>query len=282
MVAFGRRAYAQLVVSLSTPTHGSDQQMTLLNSHCISWILQTSLDKGDHLSAVEYLATMIPLPDFDPTLVTGCFSVFVGCAKVTEGGLVVTQGLEQLATASAMCLLRTFSHLSAVYPMSGVLGDVRQRYNRVFPPDADFKDFPFYHTLGSIHRSLNSGRGHWQWARIEWQDYNPPSHEHIVVSRALTELTKSRYRRGKRGKNVLRWILPFVLHSLSLDPLPSASVVVDCLSIIAIDLGCDISGVDALDERYALAWWMSIPLTRNQLPGEGSFETDSSETQNHD
>ena len=166
-VAFVHRGHVRMVAALSTPIRGSGQQTTLLDSHCISWILQTSLDKCDHLSAVEYFATMAPLPNFDPILVAGCFGVLVGCVKVTDDGLAVTQGLEQLATASAMCLLRTFSHLSVVYPISGVLGDVRQRYNRVFPLGTDFKGFPFYYTLGAIHRLLNSNREHWQWARIE-------------------------------------------------------------------------------------------------------------------
>ena len=253
LVAFTRRVYVRLAGTLSIPTRRSGQQTTLLDSHCISWILQTSLDKFDHLSAVEYLATMAPLPNFDPILVAGCFSVLISCVKLTNDGLVVTQGLEQLATASAMCLLRTFSHLSLVYPISGVLGDVRQRYNRAFPLDTDFKDFPFYYTLSAIHRLLNLGREHWQWARIEWQDYNPPSHEHVIFARALVELTRSEYRREKRGKKVPRWILRFVLHSLSLVPLPSVSVIVDCLSIIAIDLDCDISSVETLDERYVHA-----------------------------
>ena len=277
-VAFIRRVHLRLVGALSTPARGSNQQITLLDSHCISWILQTSLDKSDHLSAVDYLATMTPLPDFDPALVSGCFGVLINCVKVTDDGLVVTQGLEQLATASAMCLLRTFSHLSVVYPMSGVLGDVRQRYNRVFPPNTDFKDFPFYHTLGAIHRSLNSSRGHWQWATIEWQDYSPPSHEHTIVSRALTELTRSQYRREKRGKNVPRWILRFVLHSLSMDPLPSASVIADSLSIIAIDLGRDISGVEMLGERYVHTCWVPLFLTWNQLANQGGFKAHNSET----
>ena len=41
------------------------------------------------------------LTDFDPTLVVCCFNVFVGCVSVDNHGVVIMQGLEQLATVSA-------------------------------------------------------------------------------------------------------------------------------------------------------------------------------------
>jgi len=242
LVAFARRVYTQLPGAPFAPGHGSDQQTTLLDLQCISWMLRTSLDKAVHLSALEALATMMPLADFDPTLVTDCFNVFIGCVKVENRTVVITQGLEQLATASAVCVLRTFSHLSVADPMAGVLGDVRQHYSSVFPSETHFRDFPFYHTLGVIHRLLNPGERHLRQAGIDWQDYKPSNHEHIVFAHALAKLAWSEYQRGELYKEkVPRWILRFALRALSLDPLPSTPIVVDCLSIIAVDLGCDIS-----------------------------------------
>jgi hypothetical protein len=83
---------------------------------------------------MEHLVTILALPNFDPSLVTGCFGAFISCLKVVDGTVMVTQGLEKLATLSAVCLLYTFSHLSAMSPSSGVLVDVCQQYARIFPP----------------------------------------------------------------------------------------------------------------------------------------------------
>ena len=249
LVAFACRVYTRLTGGPSTLAHGSDQRITALDLQCISWILRTSLDKVVHLSTLESLAAMVGLTDFDAALVADCFNVLVGCVKVVSDTVVVTQGLEQLATASSMCLLRTFSHLSVMDPTSIVLGDVRQRYSRIFQPTTDFDDLPFSHTFSAIHNIFYPG---WTDRWLDWGDRRPSSNEHVVLAQALTELAWSEYQRRERsGKKVPRWILRLVLHSLSLDPLPSASVVADCLSVIAIDLGCNVprTGIMVSDER---------------------------------
>ena len=252
LVNFARRVHTRFPGAPSTPGPGSEQRTAVLDLQCISWMLRTSLDKAVHLSALESLATMMPLADFDHTLVTYCFNVFIGCVKVTNRTVVITQGLEQLATASVMCVLRTFSHLSVMDPMSGVLEDIRQRYNTVFPSETYFEGFTFYHTLGAIHRLLNPDEGRLQQDRIEWQDYKPSVREYVIFAHALAKLARSEYqRRGPWEEKVPRWILRFALHSLSLDPQPPTSVVVDSLSIIATDLGCGVSDAGSMisDER---------------------------------
>ena len=228
---------------------GLDQQTIHLDFRCISWMLKTSLDKSVRLSTLEPLASMVALADFDPTLVADCLDIFIGCVKAANNTVVVTQGSEQLATASATCLLRTFSHLSVMDPKSRVLGDVRRRYDVTFPPDTDFRGFPFCHTLGAIHSAFYPD---WNHPWLDWEDYKPSSHEHDVFAHALANLARSEYQRRGRDKKVPGWILRFVLHSLSLDPPPPTSVVVDCLSIIAIDLGCIVSttGTTISDKRY--------------------------------
>jgi len=247
LASLARRACARFLLAISTPA----APLTTLDLHCISWMLQTSLDKDVHLSTMEYLTAMVALADFDPTLVVDCFNVFAGCVKVINNHAVTTQGLEQLATTSAICLLRTFSHLSVMDPTSRVLVDVRQRYNRVFPPWTNFDGLPFFHTLGSIHNLFHSDYGNLLFG---WDDYRPSSHEHLTVARALAKLAQFEYRRRGRRK-VPRWILRFALYTLSQDPFPPTPAVTDCLSIIAIDLDCDVScaGAMTLDERYVRA-----------------------------
>jgi len=197
---------------------------------------------------------MVELPSFDPTLVAGCFGAFASCIKVTNGDPVVTQELEQPATMSATCLLHTLSYLLVTDPMSSIIGDICHQYNRVFPSETNFKDFPFYQILYTIHKLLNLGQEYLPWSRIEWWGYRLPDYEHTIVAHALTKLAKSEYkrRRHSKGMKVSCWILCFVLYSLSLYRLPSTSVMVDCLLIIAIDLDYDTLGAKTkmLDKRY--------------------------------
>ena len=244
--------YIQLLGMPSTPIHGLEQQTTLDLKH-ILWMFRSSLDNSVYLSTLEFLTTVVVLDDFDPTLVVDCFNILTSCIEVIDGTVVIIKGLEQLTAVSAMCFLHTFSHLSVVDPASCILGDVGQHYGPVFPPGVNFRDFPFYHSLGAIHRVLNSDWGCRQQARIEWQDYKPSSHEHTIFACALAKLAQSEYqRRDGWEKKVPRWILRFVLHSLSLDPPPPTPVIVHCLSIIAIDLGCVASSTRTMisDERY--------------------------------
>ena len=246
---FVRGGYTRFLDAISTAEQGSDERTTVLDLHCISWILQTSLDKEVHLLTLEYLATLVTLADFNPTLVVDCFNTLIGCVKVLKGEIVVTQGLERLATVSSAGFLRTYAHLSTVNPTSGVLTDIHRRYIKVFQPDTGFKNLPFSHTFGAIHTLFHRYQRYW-WVRQV--DPRPSDREHVTVIHALTELAKSKYRRRRDGrKKVPRWILSSVMHSLSQSPPLPTSAVVDCLSIIATDLGCDVPSVGTpnLDER---------------------------------
>jgi hypothetical protein len=256
LVALIHQMYTWLPGAPSTLTHRVDQQKTLLDLHCTSWILQTSLNKKHHLSAMEHLVTMLALPDFDPSLVAGCLGALIGCVKVVNGTVMVTQGLEKLATLSAVCLLHTFSHLSAMGPSSGVFVDVCQQYVRFFRPYIRFNGLPFHHIFCAIHSALYQGwryqgqRVYWRKQQVQWSDYKLSSWEDTTFTHALTKLAQSEYQRRKK---VPCWILQFVLHTLSMDSLPSTLVTVNCLSIIAISLDCDISENrnETPDERYA-------------------------------
>ena len=247
LVAFARRVYTLSPGVFSAQAHGSDQQTTLLDLHCISWMLHTSLDKGDHLSTLEYLVAIVPPGGFDPTLVLDCFSILVDCARVTNSHAVTTHGPKQLGTVSATCLLHTFSHLPVTDPVSTVITDIRLRYHRAFPSDTDYKGYPLYHTLGAIHNALHpDGKHGW----LDWGNHRPTADGHVITARALARLAQSEYRRREPGK-VPRWILRFALHSLSQDPPLPTSVIVYCLSIVTIDLDCDAPRVTTTnpDER---------------------------------
>ena len=229
---------------------GVDQQPIMLDLRCISWMLQTSLDKAVHLSALQHLTTMMPLANFDPALVSDCFNAFVGCIHVSDRKAALAHGLERLAAVSAMCFLRTFHYLSVRDPTSKVLGDIHHRHNKVFQLGNDFDGLPWYHMMAKIY-GLTNQRFILRHAR--WGSYKPSAQECISIARDVAGAAKVGYQRTQHQK-VPRCILGFTLCSLSLDPLPPTSVIADCLLIIAIDLGCDVSniGTTASENRCVL------------------------------
>ena len=211
---------------------------------------------------------MTVLPDFDPILVAGCFGVFIGSIDVSNREVMIIQGLEELALLSAMCFLRTFHHLSVMDPTSSVLEDVRRRHNRAFPSGTSFGGLPFYLATAKIYGLVNQ-----TWGRVQWDNYRPSTQEHIQITRDMAEAAWVGYQQSRHRK-VPRWILRFALHSLSLDPPPPTPVIANCLSIIAVDLGCDVSNIGplTLDERYVNISRTTITLTLNQCTGEENFE----------
>jgi hypothetical protein len=186
----------------STLKQRLDQPTTLPVFRCISWTIQTSLDKLIHLTALEHLGTITDLTGLDPTLVADCFNVFAGCVSSSNGKLVVMQGLEQLATVSARCFFHSFYHLWATNPTSGVLVDIRRRYNRIFPFETDFEGHPFYHTMTVAHRLAH---GRWDRCNLQWDDYGPPRQEHIPFARHMVEVACMEYQR-MRSRKVPRFV----------------------------------------------------------------------------
>ena len=232
-----------------------DSQTAGLDLRCISWMAQTSLDKTIHVSTLRLLATMSTLGSFDPALVSACFDILTGCMSIVGGKGVILQGSEELAELSSLCCLSTLSHLTTVDPASSVFKGVRRQYTKVFPIATNFGDLPSYHRFCIIHNIFYPSCKrveHPKFYRaafrpkLQWRDYKLSSPEHVV----LVQLAQFEYQRKER-KKVPCWILRYGHHLLSLVPLPPVSVVADCLSIIAMDLGCAVSNATSLDERYA-------------------------------
>ncbi|KAF9780413.1 hypothetical protein BJ322DRAFT_291827 [Thelephora terrestris] len=253
------------------------QHTAALDLRCISWTLQKSLDKSVHLSTLKHLGTVTDLTGFDPILVPNCFNVFVGCVSFSNRKLKILQGLEQLATVSVECFFRTLHHLADTDPNSGTLTDLRRRYDRFFPFDTDFRGLPFYHTMKKIHALAEK---QWNPRNSQWDDYRPPNEEYIPFARSMLEAAHVEYQQTQR-RRVPRWILRFALHSLSLDPPSTASVVADSLTIVAIELDCDVSNITTLDERCVQIWWISTFLTEDQYAGGDGLKPRHSEAQNH-
>ncbi|KAF9645111.1 hypothetical protein BDM02DRAFT_703128 [Thelephora ganbajun] len=218
------RAHSWLFGTSPVQNQALYDQATRLDFHCILWMLQTSLDKT--------------------IVVVDCFNILSNCF-VTGGGerVTVTRGSEQLAGISVTCFLRAFSCLLSTEPTSTVIRDIRQRYNRVFPYFAGFEDIPFYFSMNAIHHLVT----HPAVSRFpDWRDYNPSADELIQFSRALAQAAKFEYHRREAQLGVPEWLVRFALRFLSQDLFLPASVVIDCLTIIATDLGCNVPDADSM------------------------------------
>jgi len=264
---------------------GWDPQTAALDLHCISWMLRTSSDKVIHLLTLRLLVTMTTLASFDPTLVSACLNILAGCVSIVGGKVVVLQGSEELAALSALCCLRTLSHLTTTDPTSSGFKDVRRQYTKAFPIKTDFRGLPSHHHFCMIHNIFYpSHKLVWHQTsyrdtprpKIQWRDYELSSAEPVI----LVQLARLRYQ-GKEPRKVPRWILRFAHYLLSRDPLPQDLVVANCLSIIAMDLGLTVSNPTTLDERYVRPGQISTFLTENQSVARGSLEPDNRGNRKH-
>ena len=129
---------------------------------------------------------------------------------------------------------------------------------RAFPSDMDFRGLPFYHAIRKTYSSIGK---HWNPCNYQWDDYRPSDQEFAPFARCMVGAAQEEYQQREDKKKVLRWILRFALHSLSLDPPPPPSVIADSLVIIAVDLDCDVSSIATLDERCVQVSWVSAVLT---------------------
>jgi len=161
-------------------------------------------------------------------------------------------GLEQGARAASICLLRA---LSSVDLAPTTLEGIHKSYVAVIPRMANFDGLRCYHAINAIHATLMGGR---RRRFFEWTGYEPHTQEHVFFTDTLARIAH----KGKQDGKVPRWILRFVIHSMSHDPPPPIPVITDCLTIIAIDLECDVSHARALglSGRYVDLWrlWVSL------------------------
>ena len=272
LVTISRMLYHQLMgkyrtafhwfTNISLQTLSSGQQAIMMDLRCISWILQTSLDKVVHVSAFKLLTSMPDLAHLHPALVVDCFNILIGSISVGNSNVEIAQGSEQLAEVSADGFLHTLRHLLTTDPASSVLVHLQRRYNEVFPSEVDFTGLPFHSVMTNIHALV----GRFGNPRdIQWDNCGLSVHEHIPFAEKMAEIAQERYQSPRR--KVPRSILRSALYLLSLGPQSPASIVANCLTIIAIDLGCDLSNITTFDHRCVKIPRVATFLTENQCTG---------------
>ena len=234
-----RRVYLWSGRSFSQSTGAPDLQ-------CVLWTLQTFPNGPVRLSTLRYLLTSAEFTHLDSALIVEYFDLFVGCIRISNKKVEVIQRLEQHAIVYARSLLYTLRRLAGTPPGLKVLADLRQHYQRIFPWGTDFRGLPFYYSMVNICALLTQFRkSHF----VFWADYRPSNQELIPFARHMVEAAQEEYQQTE-NKKIPRWILRFALRFLSLDPPAPASVIADCLTIIAIALDCDPSSASASDGRW--------------------------------
>ena len=241
-----RTAHSRLHDIYTSLQQRPNRQTPAPHFRCISWTLQTSLDKPVHLSTLGHLMEVQELAGLDPTLFADCLRIFIGCVNSKNGKVAVIQGSEQLAKMSASCLFLTFHHLLVTDPTSSAVADIRRRYDKIFPVNTDFDGFPPLHPVIGIHALVNQ---RWSPPNTRWVNYRPSNLDHISSARRMVGFARLGYQRTQ-NREVPSLTLRFALYSLSLDPLPPASIIADCLTIAAIDMGCDLLDIASWDEGY--------------------------------
>ena len=255
LVLFARWTRRWRFSTSPVPDRATVDQTTKLDLRCILWMLRTSLDKTINTLTLNFLATILPPAGFDPSTNTAaiveCFNILTSCFVTTGGirGAMVARGSEQLARISATCFLRTFSCLLSTEPTSAVVGDIRQRYESVFPFGIDMGSLQCPAIMSAIHNLI---AGSWRHQKdIDWRNYQPSVEELVSFSRVLAQVAKFEYHKGDNESRTPCWLVCFALRFLSQEPLPPPSVVVDCLTIIAVNLGYNVSDTNnvGLDKR---------------------------------
>ena len=221
----------------------SNQEATVLDFPCISWMLQTSLDRDTNQLTLKFLVSVIASPGLRTTLVADCFNIFVGCIGIPNGShVVVLQGSEQLAETAAICLLGTLSHSLVMDPKSHILKDVRQQFNRCFLPTVSLQSIPFHRIISVVDKLFNEYNRP-KGPNQKGVDHSAPeSHlpAHILVRVAW--LCQRLELEGQ--KRAPHWVLYSLFHRLLQDPNPPVSAIADCLLVIGINLGCNVSESD--------------------------------------
>ena len=227
-----------------------ERHTTVLEQRCVLWTLQTSLDRPVRLSALDYLSVM-ELPRLDPTLATHSLETL--SRDSCDGG-----EFEKYA----LCYLSMVCSLAVEDQFLETLEDLSERYARAVSTNPR----PHLRSRNPILRVINHVL-HTVNPRVErstrgdpWDNYKLSSDEHVMVAHALVRISRFRFR-GASWK-VPRHLLRFALHSLSLDPPPPTSVIVNSLEIIAIDFDRYVN--IARDERCVHVWQSITPPTDSE------------------
>jgi len=239
----GRATVRSLVTSARKARRWlSDYQVIKSDFRCISCMFQKSLDKTINVLILNFLESILTLPGLNSSVIADCFDIFNSCFFTSDNTVMITCGSEQLAETSAMCFFRAFSSLLIVEPTLVTIEGVRQWYKRAFPSRVSLQHLTY---PIKAFRYFSSGR--WRRPYIAWTCYSPSFDELVPFALSLAQVAQFKYHRGEyENRKVPRWLIRFALRFPSQYLVPPTSVVIDCLTIVATDLGCNVSAANSV------------------------------------
>lgn len=176
----------------------------------------------------------------DPTIdlinIVYRFHIFAVCVNFSSQSATITQRFEQFTTASTIRFYHTIHYLTVTDPSSSLLEDIHQRYHQAFPHKIGFTGLPSQHIIAMIDTRI---RQEWDPCTVWHNDNRPSEEEHAQFAQDIAELVQVEYQLEPK---VPKWVLDFAITSLSLDPLPSASILANCFEVLAINLGYNALG----------------------------------------
>ncbi|KAF9783437.1 hypothetical protein BJ322DRAFT_1070828 [Thelephora terrestris] len=257
LVNFVLLTFPWLLGVTPVPHQALEKWVTELDFHCALWVLRRSSDIAIKELAVNFLRKILPHPGLDfPTkhaILVDCFDTFSSCFIGGDNDETpIANGLEELAATSAMCFLLTWSSVATTEPMFYVIEDIHTRHDVLFPLHPVEQQGNQYPIVVSAAHGL-FGRGRFL-TKIDWRSYNPPINELVSFSRALSNVSQIACNGWWNERPVCIWTTHFAFHFLSQEVPPPPSVVVDCLTLIAIALKCSVPDADWMvsDERLQL------------------------------
>ncbi|KAF9783430.1 hypothetical protein BJ322DRAFT_1070796 [Thelephora terrestris] len=246
------RAYSWWLVGSPVPNRALGNGVTEVDFHCVSWVLRRSSDMAIKELAMNFLGTILPHtvlhPQTKSAILVDCFDILSKC--FVGGGndrAPIANWSGELAVASATCFLITCSSLVIEDPTSFVMDDIYLRYRSQFPRQPAVDQYPT--VVSAVYGLFCQGR----FARtdIDWRCYNPPINELETFSRALSQVSQIGYQMWWYDRPRWIWTTRFAFHFLSQELLPPASVIVDCLTLIAMVLECSVPDANTVVKKSA-------------------------------
>ena len=223
----------------------TDWEGYTLDSNCIVWMSENVVDENAVLGIMRFIPEVVWHPGIRNTPLRGLYEALLECLDYSSGHPVIIPKLKEKAYLSAKALLHVAvqrrcigceSDKSVFNSISSRHQNMRSKYRR---GDSDLEA-----TLGIVDRVFNPDG----FEMMPWDDFSFSDSHHAWMGRIL--LYRAWYVLGRR-EPLPDDIKGFVLHSLRLDPPPSAPTVLHCLLIIGLvlEINLDVDDQQITDNR---------------------------------
>ena len=209
--------------------HDPDWEGYVLDSKCIAWMFEMSMDPDVILDIMKFIPEIIWHSGIQVTPLEKLYDTVLECFDHSSGSPVITSKFRNKAYLSAKALV----HLGIQRKrMNGsdahAFASISRRHtfigSRHYGEDSDLE-----YTLGMIDRVFGAGNP----TPMRWGEFSFTDPHHAWMARILFYRAWYTLAHGHLPDDISE----FLRHSLRRDPLPPPPIVSDCLLIIGLVLG---------------------------------------------